>query len=65
MTGVVIELKRCAQGEGLKAAKAALSQIREKRYVRALANTSCKRIWGIGVVFYGRDCDVEAGGLVA
>ena len=65
LTGVVIELKHCARGEGLKAAKAALSQIREKRYARALANTPCKRIWGIGIACYGRDCDVVAGELVA
>lgn len=60
-TGVVIEIKRCAKPEEMpRAAKEAVAQIKEKRYVQAFDGYQCSQCWGFGIAFCKKLCVVYA-----
>lgn len=62
--GVVLELKFCADTAHLKSlSEAALSQIREKHYAKALAGFGCPRLFGYGLAFSGKNCIVTGAEL--
>ena len=58
--GVVIELKVKKEGETLKeAAKKALLQIEQKKYVEEFTQRGIEKVIRIGVGFKGKECEVE------
>ena len=57
--GVVIELKHGGPREKVCMAKAALDQIKVKRYADGVKDFGCAYCWGVGIAFSGRSCAVE------
>ena len=60
-TGVVIEVKRCAEKiEMANAADRAMKQIHDKRYDTYLRKIGCSEVIGLGIAFSGKSCAVTA-----
>ena len=65
-TGVVIEVKRCAEKtEMTDAAERAMKQIVDKRYDTYLRKIGCTKVMGLGIAFSGKSCAVTAAELTA
>lgn len=59
-TGIVIEVKRCHKPEEMpKAAREAIKQIKEKRYVQVFDGYECRRCFGYGIAFCKKLCVVS------
>ena len=59
-TSVIIELKKGERSftGSYDAAKAAACQIQKKNYAQALINEKCPLIYGIGIGFVGKECEI-------
>ena len=58
-TGVVIEIKRCNKPEEMpKAARAAIEQIKAKKYIQAFDGYECRKCLGYGIAFCKKLCVV-------
>lgn len=55
-TGIVIEIKYAADGNLEKSCKAALEQIRDKKYDEGLKRRGMKKILRYGIAFWEKDC---------
>ena len=66
-TSVIIELKKGERSftGSYDAAKAAACQIQKKNYAQALINEKCPLIYGIGIGFVGKECEIVSLGNLA
>ena len=66
-TSVIIELKKGERSftGSYDAAKAAACQIQKKNYAQALINEKCPLIYGIGIGFVGKECEIVSLGNMA